>query len=74
MKSLLRKDDVAAAIGGFNSTENAVFDFIRFSGLHRVSDFIPKLILGFHSKEHLMIKHLSRNFLPLKPAPQSQNA
>ena len=35
MKSLLCKDDVAAAIGGFNPTENTVFDIIRFSGLHR---------------------------------------
>jgi hypothetical protein len=34
MKSLLLKDEVAAAIGGFNSTENTVFDFIRGSGLH----------------------------------------
>ena len=48
MKSLLRKDDVAAAIGGFNLTENIVFDFIRFSGLHHDSDFILKLVLGFH--------------------------
>ena len=30
MKSLLRKDEVAAAVkGGFNSTENKVFDFIH---------------------------------------------
>ena len=28
MKSSLRSDEVAAAIGGFNSIENYVFDFI----------------------------------------------
>ena len=34
MKSSQSSDEVAVAIGGFNSTENAVFDFIRISGLH----------------------------------------
>ena len=29
MKSEQNSDEVAAAMGGFNSTENAVFDFIR---------------------------------------------
>ena len=34
MKSSQSSDEVAQACGGFNSTENAVFDFIRESGLH----------------------------------------
>ena len=34
MKSSQSSDEVAQVCGGFNSIENAVFDFIRESGLH----------------------------------------
>ena len=48
MKSEQSSDEVAAAMSGFNSTENEVFDFIRVSGLHHKRDFILKFILGVH--------------------------
>ena len=49
MKSEQSSDEIAAAMGGFNSTENEVFDFIR------KADFIalrlhPKIYFGISFK------------------------
>jgi hypothetical protein len=48
MKTSLCSDEVAAAMGGFNSTENEVFDFICQRRTSSQRDFILKLVLGFH--------------------------
>jgi len=42
MKSSLCSDEIAAAMGGFHSTENAVFDFIRRRRISSRSDFIVR--------------------------------
>ena len=41
MKSLLCKDEVAAAVGGFNFNRKRSFRLHPRSGLHHDSDFIP---------------------------------
>ena len=55
MKSEQSSDEVAAAMCGFHTTENAVFDFIRQRRTSSQSDFIAPKLLGAIS--------LKRNFL-----------
>ena len=52
MKSSQNLDEVAAAVKvDLILTENASFRLHPRSGLHHVSDFILKLVLGLHFKE-----------------------
>ena len=46
MKSEQSSDEVAAAMCGFHTTENAVFDFIRQRRTSSQSDFIAPKLLG----------------------------